>query len=176
MRAYGPLIGALVACAACSGSDSTTVGVTPTVDAAVSDASAPSAELGTGGRSWQALPSCGSGESEVVHGPQGGYHIFGRVRYRGLPSDVYVTYRVLSLDGARLLTDDRDRLRRSPGHGLLQTSGGFESTSGELVILQIQNPAEVTGQRFRFEVRVQDANGAAMISDAREVTIVDNEP
>ncbi len=111
-----------------------------------------------------------------MHGPQGGYHIFGRSRFRGFPSDVYVTYRVLSLDGARVLTDDRDRLRRSLGHGLLQTSAGFESTSGELVILQIQGPAEVAGQRFRFEVRVQDANGAAMISDTREVTIVDDEP
>jgi hypothetical protein len=171
----------MVVCAACSDPAPTTADATfdATFDAtsdASSDASGAAVELGTGGRAWESLPTDGTAQCEVVHGPQGGYHIFGRVRFHDFPADVYVTYRVLTRDGSRLLTDDRDRLRRVTGRGLLQTSAGFESASGELVILQIQGPADVVGQRFRFEVRVQDANGAATLSDAREITIVDNEP
>jgi hypothetical protein len=177
VRAPCALLVALASSVACSG-ETNPVNAPRDASSEVAVDAAPgvSVELGSGGPAWQSLPTDGSGQCEIVHGPQGGYHIFGRARIHGLPPDVYVTYRVLTADGARLLTDDRDRLRRMVGRGLLQTSAGLESTSGELVILMVQGPAEVVGQRFRFEVRVQDANGTAMTSDVREVTIVDNVP
>ncbi len=137
----------------------------------------PHVELATGGRAWQAIPSDGSGRAEVVFGPQGGYHVFGRVRMQGLAPDVSLLFRVTSPDGTRVLTDDRDRIRRVAGRGLLQAAdGAFESTSGELVILQIRSPMEVVGQRWRMEVRVMPADQSATVTDVREITIVDDEP
>lgn len=138
---------------------------------------APAVELGTGPRAWQDLPPDGSGRAEVVHGPQGGYHLLGRVRFRGLAPDVYVSFRVTTADGAAVLTDDRDRLRRAPGRGLLETAGGYECTSAELVILTaIRGPAEVAGRRVRVDVRVEEAGGGRALTDSREVTVVDEEP
>lgn len=149
----------------------------PGVDAARGGGVAPSVLLATGARAWQPLPSDGSGRAEVVFGPQGGYHIFGRVRMEGLAPDVTLLFRVTSPDGTRVLTDDRDRIRRVLGRGLLQAAdGAYESTSGELVILQIGSPMDVAGQRWRMEVRVMPADQSPTVTDAREFTIVDDEP
>ncbi len=159
---------ALVACVACSSSVPIDGGAP--ADAPVGEARV---ELGSGERAWQALPLDGSGACELVHGPQGGYHIYGRVRYSGLPSDVSVWFRVTALDDGATLTNDGDRLRRVLGRGLAQTATGYESVTGELVILQIAGPAQAAGRRVRFDVRVVDAAGGLMATDAREVTIVD---
>lgn len=157
---------ALAACVACSSAGDENAPV---------DAGAPRVELGSGARAWQPLPLDGSGACELVHGPQGGYHIFGRVRYSGLPGDVYLAFRVVAIDGGEVFTDDV-RLRRLLGRGLVQTATGYESATSELVILRIVVPAQVVGRKVRFEVRVTDAAGAAMAGDAREVTVVDEEP
>jgi hypothetical protein len=136
----------------------------------------PSVTLGSGGRTWQDLSPEGTSVSEVVFGPQGGYHIFGRVRFRGISPDVFLSFRVVDIESGRQLTDDRDRIRRMPGRGLLQSSEGYESTSGELVILSIRSPSEVAGRRFRMEVHVVEAPAGRDITNTREFTIVDNEP
>lgn len=151
----------------------------PTVDAdATVDAArcAPRVELGSGERAWQSLPLDGTGRTELVHGSQGGYHIYGRVRYCGLASDVYLSFRVTAIDDGAVFTLDGDRLRRVLGRGLVQTPAGYESATSELVILQIAGPAQAAGRRVRFEARVLDAAGTAMATDAREVTIVDEVP
>jgi hypothetical protein len=141
------------------------------------DASARVVELATGARTWQELPRDGTGRAEVVLGPQGGYHVFGRVRLHGLAPDVTLRFRVTSADGARILTDDRDTIRRVTGRGLLAVGdGAFESTSGELVILQIRSPAEVVGQRWRMEVQVMPADQSAPVTAECAFTIVDDEP
>lgn len=174
---------ALLLLPACAGAPSA-LPLDATVDAtigapdATDDArAAPSVELATGARAWQELPRDGSGRAEVVFGPQGGYHIFGRVRMRGLAPDVTLLFRVTSLDGTRTLTDDRDRIRRVPGRGLIQSAPGtWESTSGELVILQVRGPMDVTGQRWRMELRVMPADQGPTVTDTREFSIVDDEP
>ena len=145
-------------------------------DAAPDVSAPPSVELATGSRMWQELPRDGSGRAEVVFGPQGGYHIFGRVRMRNLTPDVTLVFRVTSLDGTRVITDDRDRIRRVPGRGLIQSAPGtWESTSGELVILQIRGPMDVLGQRWRMELQVIPADQGPTVTDSREFSIVDEE-
>jgi hypothetical protein len=146
-------------------------------DAAPDAGAPPSVELATGARAWQELPRDGSGRAEIVFGPQGGYHIFGRVRMRGLAPDVTLHFRVTSLDGTRALTDERDRIRRVSGRGLIQSAPGtWESTSGELVILQVRGPMDVMGQRWRMELQVIPADQSPVVTDTREFTIVDDEP
>lgn len=170
-----------VVMAACGSTTSTPVdgaaSVDGAVDAATSDVSGGArAELATGGSVWTNLPTDGSGRAEIVHGPQGGYHIFGRVRFEALPPDVYVLFRVTRLSDGRVLTDDADRLRRADGRGLVPSNGAWESASGELVILQVTDPATVANARVRFEVTVTDVVGARVATDQRTVTLVDDEP
>lgn len=167
----------LLGCAPPTPAPVTDAASAPGVDAAREAGAAPAVELATGPRAWQPLPGDGSGRAEVVFGPQGGYHIFGRVRMEGLAPDVTLLFRVTSPDGTRVLTDDRDRIRRVVGRGLLRApDGAYESTSGELVILQVRSPMEVTNQRWRMEVRVMPADQSPTVTDAREFTIVDDEP
>lgn len=148
----------------------------PAVDAAREGGVAPTVELATGARAWQELPRDGSGRAEVVFGPQGGYHIFGRIRLQGLEPNVTLRFRVTSPDGSRVLTDDRDTIRRVVNRGLLPVGGGaYESTSGELVILQIRGPMDVVGQRWRMEVQVAPADQSAPVTAECSFTIVDDE-
>lgn len=156
--------------------DATVDGAAPR-DAAREAGVAPSVELATGARAWHELPADGSGRAEVVFGPQGGYHIFGRVRIRGIEPNVTLRFRVTSPDGARVLTDDRDTIRRVLGRGLAAADGGvYESTSGELVILQIRDPMDVVGRPWRMQVQVAPADQSAPVTAERPLTLVDDEP
>lgn len=164
---------------ACVGTEPGTAsdGAVTTWDATGHGGGVPSVELATGGRTWQDLPRDGSGRAEVVFGPQGGYHIFGRVRFQGIEPNVTLRFRVTSLDGTRVLTDDRDVIRRTLNRGLLALGGGvYESTSGELVILQIRGPMDVVGQRWRMEVQVTPADQSPPLTTECSFTIVDDEP
>lgn len=139
----------------------------------------PTFELGTGQLGWETLPPFG-GRAELIHGPQGGYHIFGRVRYTGLSPDVRVWFRVTPVEGGAPLNDPTDRIRlyydvnTMTSRGLLRTAAGWESSNALLVILvNIQGPAGVVGRRFRFEAFAQAAGSDAIATTEREITIVD---
>jgi len=99
------------------------------------------------------------------------------VRFQGIEPNVTLRFRVTSLDGTRVLTDDRDVIRRTLNRGLLALGGGvYESTSGELVILQIRGPMDVVGQRWRMEVQVTPADQSPPLTTECSFTIVDDEP
>ncbi len=130
-------------------------------------------ELGTGQLSWEDIPPSGA-RVELIHGPQGGYHIFGRVRFESMGDMVTVRFRVTPVAGGAPVNNPEDGIRLSPGRGLLPTSRGFESASALLVVLtEIRDPTPVVGRRFRFEALVTSADGARTVTAAREVTIVD---
>lgn len=133
-------------------------------------------ELGTGRIQWEALPPSG-GQVELVHGPQGGYHIWGRVRFRSFDPDVYLSFRVLPIEGGEAINATWERVRRADQRGLVPFGDGYQNASADLVVMAIAGlPSSVVGRRFRWQVAAQEiATGRVAITE-REVTIVDVEP
>ena len=154
---------------------STTPGADASVDLPPTDGSAivdPTLEVGTGQSAWESLADGAS--VELIHGPQGGYHLFARIREQRLGSDVQVTFRVTPAEGGDPINDPTDRIRLLDGRGLLHTSQGWESTSALLVILvRIQGPAEVVGHRYVLEANVVATGSTVPTSVRRTITIVD---
>ncbi|MDB4928679.1 MAG: hypothetical protein JWM10_1163 [Myxococcaceae bacterium] len=132
----------------------------------------PTLDLATGQSSWEALAD--GAPIELIHGPQGGYHLFARIREQGLGADVQVTFRVTPADGGAPLNDPTDRIRLLEGRGLLRTSQGWESSSALLVILvAIRAPAEVVGRRFVLEAVVSPTGSGSSATVRRTIMIVD---
>lgn len=147
-------------------------GVTPRTDAGVQPIVDPTLELGTGQSSWEGLADGAS--VELIHGPQGGYHLFARIRERGLGADVQVTFRVTPEGGGDPINDPDDRIRLIEGRGLIRSGQGWESASALLVILsRVRGPTEVVGRRFVIEARVAPTGSGAAASVRRTVTVVD---
>lgn len=146
-----------------------------TADAATDDRPSvvdPLVEIGTGQSSWESLPD--GAPVELIHGPQGGYHLFARIREQRLGGDVQVTFRVTPVEGGDPVNDPADRIRLLEGRGLLRTGQGWESSSALLVILtRIRGPSEVVGRRFVLEANVATTGSTAVSTVRRTVTIVD---
>ena len=165
-----PLVLALARCA----------GPSPARDAATDAGDTPSPavriELGTGQLGWEPLAPAGTAV-ELIHGPQGGYHLFGRVRFDTLGPDVYIRFRVTPAEGGAAVNDPNDRIRLTEGRGLLRTSAGWETSSAQLVILvTVSAPATVVGRRFRLEATVTASPGietSPAASVTREIVVVD---
>lgn len=137
-------------------------------------------ELGGGADAWASLPRDG-GRAELVAGPQGGWHIFGRVRLRGIEPDVYLTFALTPEEGGEPVNLANETVRRLERRGLVRVGDFYESSYGELVILRDGlRPMNVVGRRFTFSVRVE--RNAAMGgretvgTDARGITVVDEVP
>lgn len=89
---------ALTLAAACGCADTTAP-----LDATVpGDGPPPSVEVGTGQDGWVDIPP--SGQIQLIHGPQGGWMVFGRARLRGFTPDVFLTFTVTPGDGGRRST------------------------------------------------------------------------
>lgn len=132
-------------------------------------------ELGTGDHAYETVPPTG-GTVELVHGPQGGYHILGRYRFRGFPPDVYVSFRVTPVEGGAPLNNPDERVRRAAPRGLVQVDGDWQNAFPELVVLTAIRSAEpVVGRTFRWDVFVRSAAGGSVATASREVTIVDDD-
>ncbi|MFO0630897.1 MAG: hypothetical protein U0325_35450 [Polyangiales bacterium] len=138
------------------------------------DASGPLLELGSGQLAWEPLRPSGN-RLELIHGPQGGYHVFGRVRFRGLGPDVYVSFRVTPSGGGPAINDPASRVRLRDTRGLVRIGDDAYETSGaQLVILEaIRGPMDVVGRDFRLEMTVQRFESTQTISATAEITIVD---
>ena len=155
-------------------------GPSPALDAATDAGDAPTPgvriDLGTGQLAWEPLAAAGT-PVELIHGPQGGYHLFGRVRFDTLGPDVYVRFRVTPAEGGAVVNDPNDRIHLVEGRGLLRTSAGWETSSAQLVILvTVSSPATVVGRRFRLEATVPASPGietSPAATVAREIVIVD---
>lgn len=167
----GPLL--VLACLAAACSDDPAPAPTPnTYDASA----AIPLELGTGRMAYEVVPPFGA-TAELVHGPQGGYHIYGRYRFSGFAPDVYVSFRVTPAEGGAPLNNPEDRVRRLDQRGLQHAGSAWECAFPELVILTaIHGPADVVGRRFRWEIFVRSAATGQIATTEREITIVDEVP
>ena len=133
-------------------------------------------ELGSGQLAWEDLAP--GGRVELIHGPQGGYHIFGRVRFDRLGPDVRVSFRVTPAEGGAPLTDPDDRIRLAEGRGLRPVDGAWECSGPLLVVLVAVNSAAaadaLVGRRCRFEATVTSLSSGQSATVAREVTIAND--
>lgn len=113
-------------------------------------------ELGTGLTEWQPIPLADA-HMKLIMGPQGGYHVLGRLKYSTFSSDIAMRFRLSSMDGTVVYNNPNDILRRRDRQGLFNNGTGWESTSAELVIFTaIRAPAEVAGQTVRWQVVIED--------------------
>lgn len=134
----------------------------------------PVATMGTGLSAWEDIPTQGA-RLELVMGPQGGFHLLGRARFRGLPGDVSLAFALQPLAGGPSVSEV-GAVRRIDRRGLTRWGDGWETTSAELVILAPGvMPSAVVGQTLRMALTVTDAAGRTA-TDAREVTITDAVP
>lgn len=114
-------------------------------------------ELGTGATQWEDIPAQGA-HVPLIMGPQGGYHVLGRVRFSGFSPDVNVRFRVECTSSGTVFNDVSDVLRRRERQGLINTGTYWESSSSELVIFtQIRSPADAAGHAVRWEVTLEEA-------------------
>lgn len=145
-----------------------------TPDAVIADSPSTSITLGTGQTQWEPLLPSGN-RMELIHGPQGGYHVFGRVRYRGLGPDVLLSFRVTPAEGGPAINDPASRIRLREARGLVRVGEDtWETSSAQLVILEgIRGPQEVVGRRFRLEMLVQRYEAADALAGAIEAEIID---
>lgn len=163
-----PLVALIATTSACP--------VTPLQDASTDVvANDPTLELGTGQSYFETVTERG-GRVELIHGTQGGYHLFARLRFERLGPEVYTTFRVTPLAGGAPINTATERLRMAEGAGLVREGRGWASSNAILVVLtEIHAPAEVVGQRFRWEVTVRPVSSTQSTTTSHDITIVDEE-
>jgi hypothetical protein len=134
-------------------------------------------ELGSGQTDWETVTM--DGQTELIYGPQGGYHIWGRARFQGFQPDVDVSFTVTRLDDGAVLhapSDARRWIADGVRRGLLDLGGGVYATDAELVILNIGCADEVVGHRIRWDLQVRERATGRTATTTREVTVVDEVP
>ena len=144
----------------------------PPVDAActVGGGAVPWLVLGTGEAGFVELPA--GANLELVHGPQGGYHVNATALFGlAVSPDMHVLrYDVTRPDGTELGTTQVALLERR----LTRACGGW-FRGGDILVLSITGPDDVSGDEVDIMVRVLDADGA-VATDTRRVRIVDAVP
>jgi hypothetical protein len=151
-----------------AGLDATTLeDATIALDAAGPDAG-PVLELGTGLEGFEPLGT--PAEVELVHGPQGGYHLTMAMRAWQLVP-VALRWQVYRVDDARLLAD----LPLDARPGSFVPTGGALVRAGELVILDVLGPTEIVDREVRIDANVRAATGE-MAARSVTVRVVDREP
>lgn len=134
----------------------------------------PTLELGAGQLDWEPLSPTAVTPSELIHGPQGGYHLFGRLRSMRLPDAVQVTFRVTDLTSGRVLNNPDERITLRNGRGLSGAPGAWATSNALLIILErIMGPAEVVGHVVEIEAFVRPLNDVRAARVVRRVRVVD---
>lgn len=116
---------------------------------------------------------------ELVYGAQGGYHVWGRARFTGLPPDVDVWFEALELPGLRALhtpAPGRRWIDAGVRRGLRVEPDGAFVTDPDLVVLNITCTAEVLGRMLRVVVHVRDRGSLREYTATRDVRVVDMDP
>lgn len=139
--------------------------------AAPADAGPVSIELGTGTASFRSIPFDGA-ELELIHGPQGGYHIDVAVRWSGLhPEGLRLRY-----ETRRASDDERLALAEFLLHpGLVARDGAGWLRTGDRTVFDTMDPRPFVDLDVRVLVRATDARGV-IAEDMRAVRVVDREP
>ena len=152
--------------------DAPDAGPGPDVDAAcaVGGGAPPWLLVGTGAESFVALAP--GAEIELIHGPQGGYHLSTTALF-GLgvsPDDYVLRYEVRRLDGTLLGTTGVALLERR----LARACGGW-FRGGDIVVLSISGPTEVAGDEVDLSVQLLQGT-TELARDVRRVRVVDGLP
>ncbi len=146
-------------------------------DASEDDSGTPGVEvtLGTGQTDWEDVPRVG-GELELVYGAQGGYHVWGRARFRGFAPDVDVGFIATDLATGRVVHEQtwaRRRVENNVSYGLQPVGMGAYATDAELVVLAIQCSNEVFDHPLQVRAFVRERASGRIATDARTATVVD---
>ena len=137
-------------------------------DAALDAHVEPSVEIGAGLMAYEELPPSG-GELELVHGPQGGWHVNLSLRLRGIVPMSFA-WRVTREDGRVLAYFALDAREGS----FVLRDGALERI-GELVIFDVTGPGDVVGRDVHVEStrRGRDhANGGRRRDDRRSGALI----
>lgn len=140
------------------------------VDAAIDAHAEPYVELGTGLGSFEVLPDEGA-ELELVHGPQGGWHVHLSMRMRGI-TPTSVVYEVTRLSDGRVLAVLPLGVREGT---FVPREDGLAERVGDFAILEITDPSELVGEDVRAVGTLYDADARAY-ADARVARVIDLVP
>ncbi len=128
-------------------------------------------DLGTGATQWEDIPASDA-HVKLIMGPQGGYHVLGRVRFSGFAPDVNLRFRVVDASSGQVFNTPDDVLRRRDRQGLVNTGSAWESTSAELVIFtQIRSPSDSAGHRVRLEATLEEFATGRVARASREFIV-----
>ena len=128
-------------------------------------------ELGTGANQWEDIPASDA-HVKLIMGPQGGYHVLGRVRFSGFAPDVNLRFRVVDTSSGLVFNTPDDVLRRRDRQGLVNTGSAWESTSAELVIFtQIRSPSDSAGHRVRLDATLEEFATGRVARASREFIV-----
>ena len=131
-------------------------------------------ELGTGITTFEPLPETGA-TLELTRGPQGGFHVYGAVRIRGVdPERAMLGYTVRRRSDGEAMTLERNVLLRT---ARLLRDGESWVRLGDLLIFipdVYMSPDEVAGTEVRVEATLELPDGTRYV-DGRDVTLVDED-
>ncbi len=109
--------------------------------------------------------------AELVHGPQGGYHLDVGVAFAGIdPTGLVVAYEAREPDGTL-----RGAVRQRITPQLLARDGGTLRRERDIIILEIEGPGAVVGAALDVRVALE-REGAVIAEDVRRVVVIDDTP
>lgn len=109
-------------------------------------------------------------EVELIHGPQGGYHVVAGVRMIGVDADgKIVVYRATRERDGALLSEMRYGITARR----LTADGAFRVRSGDFVILDVTGPDQIAGELLTVEARLETSEGAELATDVRTLSVID---
>jgi hypothetical protein len=128
-------------------------------------------EIGSGAFSFQELVP-GNEEVELIHGPQGGYHVFGGVKVQAVPIDPGVTllFHFRPVDTCTDIMLPKAKTPIQVGENAFRNAGdGWLATYGYFVILDTTMPDDLNGNRYVLGVEMTDAAGDVYRDEAEVV-------
>jgi len=152
------------------------VSPTPVPDADAEHSSV--VELGTGQLEWESLRT-NDPTIELIYGPQGGFHVWGRARFATFEPDVDISFRaVRSRDGRELHHPSpvRRYIEGDLRYGLAPTADGRLETMAEIVTLTLDCARDLVGQQMHLEVTVRERATGRTVSTQRTVRVIDEVP
>jgi hypothetical protein len=118
-------------------------------------------EVGSGSFSFQPLTP-GNEAVEVIHGPQGGYHVFGSLRVRDVALEPGVSV-LFHFRPAEACDDIMLPEAKTPidiaADAFRNAGDGWRAAYGFLVILDTTTPDDLNGRRFVLGAEMTDAAG-----------------
>lgn len=134
---------------------------------------APSVELGTGPDDGNGYAPLSDGQAApLLHGPQGGFHVWSNLRARGLCPDRLRTERVVTrLDDAQEIVTLRSQASLVPASDPELAADGWDEMSMSLPTFLCPNApgVAIADRPIRIDLRVIDTDGRTA-ADARVIT------